>query len=246
MAGLMLVFVGAVFALAGLVKGVIGLGLPTISMGLLAVAMPPVHAAGILILPSLVTNFWQMLAGPSLGELLRRLWPMLLAICLGTWAGLGLMTGATARFGPGLLGIALVLYAIVSLAALQLHVPKRWELVVAPLVGLATGVTAAATGVFVIPSVPYLQAIGLERDKFVQALGLCFTVSTLALAVNIRLEGGLQVASAPETILALALAGAGMWLGQAIRRRMSPPAFRTWFFVGLLLLGIYLIGRSVV
>ena len=51
-----LIFVGCVFALAGFIKGVIGLGLPTISMGLLAVVMPPVHAAAILILPSLITN----------------------------------------------------------------------------------------------------------------------------------------------------------------------------------------------
>src|SRR5689334_18177185 len=87
-----LIFVGAVFALAGLAKGVIGLGLPTISMGLLAIMMSPVHAAAILLLPSFVTNVWQMVAGPTLGVVLRRLWPMMLAVCAGTWAGLGLMT----------------------------------------------------------------------------------------------------------------------------------------------------------
>jgi uncharacterized membrane protein YfcA len=239
-----LVFIGAIFVLAGLAKGAIGLGLPTISMGLMAVAMPPVHAAAILILPSLVTNLWQMFAGPKLGEVVRRLWPMMLAICLGTWAGLGLMTGATGRFGTGLLGIALVLDAITSLAAPQMRVPERWEPVLAPLVGLATGLTTAATGVFVIPAVPHLQAIGLEKESFVQALGLSFTVSTLALAVNIGLEGGLQLATATETAVALAMAGVGMWAGQAIRLRMSPAAFRTWFFAGLFLLGIYLIART--
>jgi len=107
-----LIFVGFVFALAGFIKGVIGLGLPTISMGLLAVVMPPVQAAAILILPSLITNVWQMLAGPALSVVLRRLWPMLRAVCVGTWAGLGLMTATTARFGTTLLGIALALYAI--------------------------------------------------------------------------------------------------------------------------------------
>jgi uncharacterized protein len=99
-----LIFVGVVFALAGFVKGVIGLGLPTISMGLLTVVMPPVQAAAILILPSLVTNVWQMVPGPALPVVMRRLWPMMLAVWLGTWAGLGLMTGATARFGTTLLG----------------------------------------------------------------------------------------------------------------------------------------------
>lgn len=48
-------FIAGVFVLAGLVKGVIGLGLPTISMGLLALAMPPLQAAAILVLPSFLT-----------------------------------------------------------------------------------------------------------------------------------------------------------------------------------------------
>ncbi|HYT47888.1 MAG TPA: sulfite exporter TauE/SafE family protein, partial [Burkholderiales bacterium] len=54
------------FLLAGFVKGVIGLGLPTLAMGLLGIAMPPAQAASLLVMPSLITNFWQLAAGPSL------------------------------------------------------------------------------------------------------------------------------------------------------------------------------------
>ena len=240
-----LIFVGFVFALAGFIKGVIGLGLPTISMGLLSVVMAPVHAAAILILPSLMTNVWQMLAGPALSAVLRRLWPMLLAVCLGTWAGLGLMTATTARFGTALLGIALALYAVTGLAALRLFVSRRWEPIFSPMVGAITGLITAATGVFVIPAVPYLQAIGLEKDELVQALGLSFTVSTMALAINLALEGELRLAIASETIAGLALACVGMWIGQTVRLRMSPADFRKWFFIGLMVLGLYLAVRSV-
>jgi uncharacterized protein len=67
------IFIAAVFALAGLTKGIIGLGLPTISMGLLAIVMAPVEAAAILVLPSFITNVWQMVAGPSLQIVVRRL-----------------------------------------------------------------------------------------------------------------------------------------------------------------------------
>ena len=65
------IFIAAVFVLAGLVKGTIGLGLPTISMGLLALVMPPIEAAAILILPSFLTNVWQMVAGSSLKSVVR-------------------------------------------------------------------------------------------------------------------------------------------------------------------------------
>ena len=117
---------------------------------------------------------------------------MMLAVCLETWAGLGLMTGATARFGTRLLGVALVFYAITGLIAFRPSAPKLWEPILSPVVGAITGLTTAATGVFVIPAVPYLQAIGLEKEELVQALGLSFTVSTMALAFNVAFEGGLR------------------------------------------------------
>jgi uncharacterized protein len=113
-------------------------------------------------------------------------------------------------------------------------------------VGAITGLTTAATGVFVIPAVPYLQAIGFEKEELVQALGLSFTVSTMALAFNVAFEGGLRLAMASDTFVALVLACVGMWLGQAIRLRMSSTTFQRWFFAGLLLLGIYLMVQSVV
>src|SRR5262245_28065033 len=89
------------FVVAGFVKGVIGLGLPTVAMGLLAVVMTPAQAAALLVAPSLLTNVWQAM-GPELAPLTRRLWPMLLGICVGVWAGGGLLTadgGARASIG---------------------------------------------------------------------------------------------------------------------------------------------------
>jgi uncharacterized protein len=238
------IFIAAVFALAGFVKGAIGLGLPTIAMGLLAIVMPPIEAAAILILPSLLTNAWQMVAGPSLGAVVQRLRPMMIAVCLGTWAGAGLMAGTGARYGTALLGAALAAYALTGLAAVRFTMTREREPVLGPLTGAATGMITAATGVFVIPAVPYLQAIGLEKEDLVQALGLSFTVSTLALAVNVAAAGAIDVAIAGTTVVALVLACAGMWLGQVIRLRLSVSLFRRCFFGGLLALGFYLALRA--
>ena len=239
-----LLLVVAVFVLAGAVKGVVGLGLPTVAMGLLALAMPPVEAAAVLALPSLATNLWQTFAGPSLRPLLRRLWPAMLGVCAGTWAGIGWIDGGDTNCGSALLGGVLVVYAAAGLAALRLSVgaePQRW---LGPIVGGSTGLVTAATGVFVIPAVPYLAAIGLEKDDLVQALGLSFTVSTLALALNIAAAGAFRSALAVPTLAALAAACVGMWVGRKLRARLSPSAFRRWFFAGLLVLGAYLVVRS--
>ena len=149
------------------------------------------------------------------------------------------MTGTHARGATALLGSALALYALAGLALRRLDVPRRLEPWLSPLIGAATGLVTAATGVFVIPAVPYLQALGLAKEDLVQALGLSFTVSTLALAVNVGRAGALDAGTIKATLAALALACAGMWLGQIVRLRLSPAVFRRGFFIGLLLLGLY-------
>ena len=176
-AGLIALVVCA-YLLAGFVKGVIGMGLPTVALGILAAVISPAQAAAILIAPSLATNIWQMVAGPYLLGLIKRLGGMLIGMFLGAWLGNGILTGANAKPAAIGLGIVLVLYSLIGLAKLKFSVPRASEIWLGPLVGVATGVVMAATGVFVIPALPYLQAIGLEKDEMVQALGLHFTVST--------------------------------------------------------------------
>ena len=238
----LLIAVASTFLVAGVVKGVIGLGLPTVAIGLLGLYMPPAEAASLLVAPSLVTNLWQLAARP-VAPLLARLWPMLLGTCLGTWAGSGLLATDDSGRAVTALGVVLVLYAVAGLASVRPRVPPRAEPWLSPLVGAATGLVTAATGVFVVPAVPYLEALGLQKEDLVQALGLSFTVSTLALAVRLARDGVLDVSLAGGSVLALAPALAGMSLGRLLRARANPRVFRRCFFLGLLALGAHLALR---
>ncbi|TPL93270.1 sulfite exporter TauE/SafE family protein [Mesorhizobium sp. B2-3-11] len=240
-------FIGAVFLAAGFVKGVVGMGLPTMAMGLLAVTMPPAQAAALLLIPSLVTNLWQLFTGPSFGGLCKRLWMMMAGVVIGTVTGAGLLTGAHTMMASAGLGAALVLYALVGLAKAGFTTPPRHEAWISPLVGVATGLVTGATGVFVIPAVPYLQSLRLEKEDLIQGLGLSFTVSTLALGFGLFTTGALvsPTAQLAGSVLALAPALAGMFIGQALRQRMSVGTFRTVFFAGLLVLGAYLALEAV-
>jgi uncharacterized membrane protein YfcA len=232
------------FLLAGIVKGVIGLGLPTIAVGLLSLVMTPAEAAALLVVPSFVTNVWQLALGPNFVALARRLWPMMLGICIGTWAGSGLLTGAGAASASVALGIALIAYSLIGLATFRFVIPPRWEPWLNPVVGATTGLVTAATGVFVIPAVPYVQALGLNRDDLVQALGLSFTVSTVALAASLAREGAFSGTDATLSLLALAPALLGMYGGQWLRGRIGAEMFRRCFFLGLALLGAHLALRG--
>lgn len=238
--------VAAIFILAGCIKGVAGMGLPTVAIGLLGLLMRPSEAAAFLVIPSLVTNVWQFLAGTHHAVLVRRMWPMLLAITLTTWAGAGLIARAGTSNVTVALGMALIAYATVGLAEIRVSVAPCHEPWLSPIIGATTGIVTGATGVFVVPAVPYLQALGLDKDDLVQALGLSFTVSTVALAAGLTSEGVFHLHVAGMSVLCTVPALAGMVFGQAIRARTDPATFRLVFFLGLLILGVDLIVGSII
>ena len=229
------------FLMAGTVKGMIGLGLPTVAMGMLGLAIAPAQAAALLIIPSIVTNAWQLAAGGQLRALIQRLWPMQLGIVCGTgfgmlWLGIDGGSGVVRA-----LGAALLLYALSGLCLPPWRVAPAREPWLGPLCGVVTGVITSATGVFVIPAVPYLQALGLGKNQLVQALGLSFGVSTLALAAGLYGRGSLGGGELNASLLALMPAMLGMWIGQLLRQRVSATLFKRVFFVGMALLGAHLL-----
>ena len=241
----LLLLIAAAFLLAGFVKGTIGLGLPTVSIGLLSVAMPPSRALAIVILPAIVTNLWQTFVGPYLRDIIRRLWPLMLGTVVGIWLNAGMLTGPYARYGAVVLGVLLVIYAITGLSKLSFSVAPRDEKWIGGIVGIMTGLVSATTGVQVIPSMPFMQAIGMEKDELFQALGVFFTVATLALAFNLTSAGLLNASTTLPGAIAMAASFAGMFIGQAVRSRMQAEAFRRWFLIAMILLGIYLAGSAV-
>ena len=234
----------AVFMLAGIVKGVVGLGLPTISMALLALMMPPSQAAALLIVPSLITNLWQLRPWATLGPLLRRLVPMQVGVCVGTLTGAWLLGAPSGSWAMAALGAVLIGYAAWSLSGACLSVPHGAETGLGPLMGAATGVVTAATGVFVVPAVPYLQALDLSRDELIQAMGISFTVSTVVLAIGLFFNERYSVGDASTSLLMLAPALIGMSLGQYLRQKLSPALFRKCFLGSLIALGLHMIVRE--
>ncbi len=236
--------IAGVFLLAGAVKGVVGLGLPTVSLGLLTAAFDLTTAMALMVVPSFATNLLQAVVGGNARALIRRLWPFLAAAALTVWIGATALVSIDLALLSGLLGLLLAAYAAQGLAGAGISVPARWQSLAGPAFGTVNGVLTGMTGSFVVPGVLYLQAIGLGRDALVQAMGMLFTVSTLALAISLErhglLDGPLGLASAA----ALAPAFLGMGAGLLLRRRLSEARFRRVFFVAVLALGLYIMANA--
>ncbi len=241
----MLAFVAFTFVVAGLVKGVIGMGLPTVAVGMLGIVMAPSAAAALMVIPSLFTNFWQALSGRFLKRALKRFAGLFAGLCTGTWLVAALAPDIDERLATAALGMILVVYVLAGRFHIGGDIPPSAERWLSPIIGLATGAITAVTGVFVMPAVPYLQRIGLGRDELVQTLGLTFLVATVALGLSLPAAIARIVSSNTYLpIVALLSALSGMWLGQNVRRWISQAAFRRFFFWGLLALGVHLAVRG--
>ncbi|AEC18967.1 hypothetical protein PT7_0427 [Pusillimonas sp. T7-7] len=236
----MFLLVAMVFVLAGLVKGVVGLGLPTISMALLSIFMIPAQAAALLVIPSLVTNVWQTRPFHSLMPMLKRIAGMQLGVAAGTLAGAAVLGAPAGAWAAVSLGVALIAYSAWALFGKPLAIPVDAEKWLGLLVGIVTGFITAATGVFVVPAVPYLQSLGLARDELIQAMGVSFTVSTVALAAGLWLNDSYSMGAVGASLIMLVPALLGMGVGQRLRQSLVPAVFRRCFLISLVIVGVYL------
>jgi uncharacterized membrane protein YfcA len=234
----------ATFVLAGAIKGVIGLGLPIVSVAVLTATLGLPAAMGLLLVPAFVTNLWQAATGGNGRMIFARCWPFLLAATATVWIGALALSNVDLRWLSALLGVLLVVYGAIGLTAFRITVPPRHSTSIGVALGLVNGLFTGMTGSFSVPGVMYLQAIGLPRDALIQAMGMLFTASAAALALalqrNALITSDLALASLASVVPALM----GMRLGQAVRQSLSEPAFRRLFHISLSVLGLLIITRA--
>ncbi len=238
--------VSAVFVLGGLVKGVAGFGLPTLGLGLLVLIRPQSEAMALMQLPTIATNVWQAVAGGALRATLRRLRWFLLAAAAGTLLAAGNIAKTDAAVLTGLLGALLVVSSSLALLGPRWPAPspgrERW---LSPVMGGISGALAGLTGSFITPAAPWLAALRLPPDMFVQGFGLGAVVATVCLAAALAGQGLLPPGLGLGSVAVLAPTFFGMAVGRGLRRRLPEARFRQVVQCCLLALGAYLVTRNI-
>lgn len=232
------------FFLAGLIKGTVGLGLPIVVLVFLAVPLGMTSALSLMLVPGMVTNLYQAIAGPSLKVLLRRLWSFLLCCVVGIWIGVSLLSKVTPDTAMLFLGSVLALYSFISLLSPQIPPPGQREALLSPLAGGLGGVVFGVTGIFIVPGVLYLQALGLKKNDLVQALGIAFMTLNITLLSAFVQKGIFTSDLGLMSCAAVIPTVIGLYLGQKFRHRVSEQLFRKMFFWVLLFVGLYFIARA--
>ncbi len=237
-----LALVAATFLCGGFVKGTLGLGLPPVALAFLAPTLGLVEAMAVMLLPCIIMNLWQAFYGGELVAIVKRMWTYLGAACIGIWFGVSFLTDMDRSSAVVVLGVILGAYAIFSLATPQISPPGDRETWASPLVGGIGGLIFGFTGTFMVPGIMYLQALGMRRDMFVQALGVTFVVISSALAVSMSRHSLLPNDLFALSAVALIPTTAGLLIGLRVRHSLPETAFRTLFFVALLLVSLYMIS----
>ena len=237
----LLILVTVAFCLAGFVKGVVGLGLPTVSLGLLSLAVDLPTAMALLVIPSLATNIWQALAGGQFWALLRRLWLFLLMAVMMVHLGAWIFSHVDIALLHRGLGALLLVYAVSGLITKTIELPPHLEVSLGPVCGAINGLLTGLTGTLFVPGIMFLQSIGLRRDALVQAMGMLFAASTASLGLALYQHGLMPATIGLMSGAALVPALIGMQLGLLLRHRLSQELFRRLFLVALGGLGGYIL-----
>lgn len=237
----LLLMIAIAFCLAGFVKGIVGLGLPTVSLGLLSLVVDLPTAMALLVMPSLATNIWQALSGGQFTPLLRRLWCFLLMAVMMVHLGAQIFTLVETALLQRCLGALLLLYALSGLIGKTWQLSSRQEAVLGPVCGAVNGLLTGLTGTLFVPGVMFLQSIGLRRDALVQAMGMLFAASTASLGAALYRHDFMPVSLGLLSAGALLPALFGMQIGLLLRHRLSQELFRRLFLVALGGLGGYIL-----
>lgn len=219
-------------ALAAFLKGITGLGFSTICLALLASVVDLRLAIPMILVPSLSSNVLVMVQAGGFVATLKRFRWMYLAALPGLALGLTALGTAGPTMLSAVLGVVLVLYAIFALVNPTFTIGPIWAGRLAAPTGFITGVVNGATGSQVMPSLPYLMSLDLDRDTLVQAINISFTLGSLVMLVGLGQLGFLDLQMLGLSALGIIPVWLGIKAGGWVRNRLP----ERWFRIGVLLM----------
>jgi len=237
-------FTAAVFLLAGTIKGTVGIGLPAIAISFLIIIFDPRTALALVTLPLVATNLWQSIQSRYFFPGLKRFWPLIISLPIGTWVGAHIMASMDTQLLIGLIGAIVVLFVATSYLHPHVHLSRRSERWASPVAGLVAGIMGGLSALPGPPTVMYLVALNLSKEEFIGSVGLIWFCGSVPLVVSYTAYGILGPREALWSLVAILPSLTGILLGQWIRNRINQDAFRNVVLGFLALLGLNLLRRA--
>ena len=244
MDNLTLIYIIGAFFISAFLKSLTGLGFSTICLGFLAVVLDIKLAILLVILPSLTSNLLVMLQSGRFIEALQRFWPLYLSAIPGLILGIWFLGNSDNEIPKAVLGVLLFLYGVWGLTNGLMIITKKHEKQLSLPVGFISGLANGITGSQIMPIMPYLLSLKLDRDLFVQTINSAFTLNSLIMILGLANLGIITMPMVTLSAAGILPVALGVYLGGKIRKRVSEDVFRKMVLVLFLFLGLNLIARS--
>ena len=235
--------VSSAFLAAGLVKGVTGLGYTTSALPVITLAVGLHTAMPLVLFPSMASNLTVMVGAGHFRTTLRRFLLLYLALLPGLGLGLALVLTADQDLAASVLGLVIIVYCAFAFWRPALRLTERQERTMQIPVGLLNGLINGFTGSQIIPLVPFMLSLRLEADRFVQAVNIGFTLSSLVMVFGLSQLGLLNWSTLLFSVAGIVPAILGSWVGAILRRRLPDTRFRLFVLSVLIVLGAILVSR---
>lgn len=236
--------VGVGLLIAGLVKGLTGIGYSTCALPFLVAAIGLERSLAVVIMPAIACNLALVVSSGSFVGALRRFWRFYVSIIPGTVLGVGLLVIADPRVAVGILGFVTIIYSGLVLGRLDMSLSPVLERRLAVPLGLANGVLTGFTGSQIMPLMPYIMALRLSADEQVQAVNVAVILASTVLALALMTTGRMSWEALSWSAFACAPAILGVHLGGWVRAWLPWQLFRLVTLVMLAILGFALLLQA--
>jgi uncharacterized protein len=230
--------------IAGLIKGVTGIGFSTCALPFLVLAVGLKPAMAIVTIPALVSNFAVIAGGVGLGQVLNRFWPFYVAIAPGILVGTAAIAFVDLRSAVQLLAVLTLAYVWLALVRPDLTLAPWVGRAIAVPAGLLNGFLTGLTGSQIVPLMPYMMALKLAPEEQVQAVNLAVSLASAFLAAALAGAGIMTAELAMASAAGVLPAVAGVSIGGRLRGKLSPAAFRHVALATLAVLALSLYGKG--
>jgi len=232
------------FFLGGLLKGVIGMGMPLVAIPIIAIVMPVAKAIPLMLVPGYIMNVIQMRQSWHARTPVLIWWPLFVGMAAGVFLGVQFATNAPEGLLRGMLGVIVVVFVLLSFARIQIPLRTVENPVAGLTMGGISGLFGGLTGVFGPTLAMYFLARKLDKDRFVWIMAVVMMTGVLILGGALTAAGDFSREQLMGTFAVLVPAWAGLTAGALVRRQVSQEAFRKVALVALLVMGISLVGAS--
>lgn len=238
--------VGILLAVLGaaIIKGAVGFGFPLVATPITSTIWDARNAVLVISLASLFNNFSITVRGGGSRTTFRRFLPTIAGLVVGTITGTLLLASVDPNLLALIVGVAAMVFGLVSLVKPDLAIPPHLERYLALPMGLLGGLLGGSTGIFAPALASYTHALKLSKREFVFFLTLLYLVGT-----SVQVLSYIQLGLYNLTIVLVGLLTCipnvvGVNIGFRLQDRIDPGLFRRLVVVVILISGTSLVLRA--